>query len=61
MVAQFVGIDVSRGRLDVHVYPSGVAFAVDRTEAARKLLTMLNAMLRDGQPWRTETEAHAQA
>ncbi len=33
MVAQFVGIDISKGRLDVHVYPLGLAFAVDRTEA----------------------------
>ena len=38
MVAQFVGIDVSKGRLDVHVYPSGLAFSVDRTEAGLDVL-----------------------
>jgi len=26
---------------------------------ARKLLTILNAMLRDGEPWKEELEAHA--
>ena len=30
MDAQYVGIDVSKDRLDVHVQPSGEAFAVAR-------------------------------
>jgi transposase len=30
MDATYVGIDVSRDRLDVHVWPAGVAFAVTR-------------------------------
>ena len=29
----FVGVDVSKDRLDVHVLPEGVAFAVARTPA----------------------------
>lgn len=33
MVAQFVGIDVSKATLDVHVHPLGLVFSVDRTEA----------------------------
>jgi transposase len=33
MGPQFVGIDVSKARLDVHVYPLGLAFGVERTEA----------------------------
>ena len=30
MDATYVGIDVSKDRLDVHVYPAGTAFAVTR-------------------------------
>jgi hypothetical protein len=33
MDAVFVGIDVSKERLDVHVEPSGEAFAVARATA----------------------------
>lgn len=33
MGPHFVGIDVSKARLDVHVYPLGLAFGVERTEA----------------------------
>lgn len=38
----FVGIDVSKDRLDVHVHPAGEAFAVERTDAG---LTFLAARL----------------
>ena len=56
----FVGIDVSKDRLDVHVLPGGEAFArdgrglealVERLRAlaptlvARKILTILNAII----------------
>lgn len=33
MVAQYVGIDVSKDKLDVHVHPSGRSLDVPRTEA----------------------------
>ena len=33
MVAQFVGIDVSKVKLDVFVHPLGLVLSVDRTEA----------------------------
>ena len=33
MVAQFVGIDVSKVKLDVFVHPLGQVLSVDRTEA----------------------------
>ena len=33
MGPQYVGIDVSKARLDVHVHPLGLAFDVERTEA----------------------------
>lgn len=38
MVAQFVGIDVSKVTLDVHVHPLGLVFSVDRTEAGIEVL-----------------------
>jgi transposase len=38
----FVGIDVSKDRLDVHIHPSAVAFAVDRdTDGLSQLVTRL--------------------
>ena len=71
MEARYVGVDVSKDRLDVHVLPDGAAFAVARDgkglaelverkmlvaiAAARKLLTILNAIVRDKQPWRSQT------
>ena len=33
MAAQFVGIDVSKVKLDVYVHPLGLVLSVDRTEA----------------------------
>ena len=50
LLKSFYGELVSRGK------PKLVAL----TAAARKLLTMLNAMVRDGRPW-TERDAHASA
>jgi transposase len=46
----FIGIDVSKGRLDVHVRPSGEAFAVARDEAglddlATRLRTLAPALV----------------
>lgn len=41
----FVGIDVSKDRLDVHVQPAGYAFAVPRTgEGLEQLLAKLGAL-----------------
>jgi transposase len=35
----FVGIDVSKARLDVHLYPAGVAFSVANDRAGLRALT----------------------
>lgn len=43
----FVGIDVAKDRLDVHLRPSGVSFAVDRDSAGVETLL---GKLRDGAP-----------
>ena len=40
---RFVGIKVSKGRMDIHVLPIGSAFAVQR-QAVKRLLTVLRAM-----------------
>ena len=54
MEAIFVGIDVSKDRLDVHVWPSGEAFAVERTGQG---LEELIARLRSRSPSRVAVEA----
>jgi transposase len=54
MEATFVGIDVSKDRLDVHVWPSGEAFAVERTGQG---LEELIARLRSRSPSRVAVEA----
>jgi hypothetical protein len=59
----FVGIDVSKAQLDLAVRPpgtrrsvshdeAGVATVVEQLRQMRKLLTMLNAMLKHRTPWR---------
>ena len=45
MDALYVGIDVSKDRLDVHAYPSGQAFAVARNgEGLAELVTRMRAL-----------------
>ena len=47
----FVGVDVSKDRLDVHCLPGGEAFAVDNTAAGRAaLVARLRRLAREGAP-----------
>jgi len=52
-----------RGRGEGTFYERLIAAGKEQTVAliavARKLLTILNAILRDGRPWREEAAAHA--
>ncbi len=53
----YVGLDVAKHHLDACVLPRGERFRVATDEVGladlRKLLIVLNAMLRDGTPWRS--------
>ena len=61
----FVGIDISKATLDVAILPGDQPWSLANDEqglqpskvalvgAMRKLLTILNAIARDGEPWAT--------
>src|SRR3954466_6753409 len=64
----FGGIDVSQDRLDVLLLPQATRFSVANDEPGwnaliarlvvavmRKMITMLNAMLRDSVPWQPQS------